>query len=216
MFRFSQVKYHSILDIPELEINAGRITTLVGESGSGKTTLLRLLNKLISPTGGSISYQQQDLKKIDSVAHRRNVVMLPQSSIAFPGNVRDNLLYAFKVQGKDTPPDDVMQNLLEKLRLDKKLEDSAQKLSGGELQRLALGRVMLLDAPVYLLDEPSSSLDEKTEHFIFEQICQFVEAKEKTLIMVTHSRQVADDFSDDIIEIESGRINPLPLERRHA
>lgn len=205
MFRFDQVKFKNILDLPDIEIEGNQITTLVGSSGSGKTTLLKLLNKLLSPTSGKIYYQGDDLSTIDSISHRRQVIMLPQTPLAFPGNIRDNLNLGFRLQ-KQSPKDDRhLLNLLPQLKLNKALNDPTDKLSGGELQRLALGRVMLLDAPVYLLDEPSSALDDETEDLIIQVICNFVRENKKTLVMVTHSRQVAHNFSDTVIEISGGQ-----------
>lgn len=75
MFQLENVKFKHILDIPKLMINEG-ITCLIGASGAGKTTLLKLLNKLYSPTSGSIYYRGKNLTGIDSVEHRRNVLML--------------------------------------------------------------------------------------------------------------------------------------------
>ncbi|MDD4461393.1 MAG: ATP-binding cassette domain-containing protein, partial [Eubacteriales bacterium] len=96
-----------------------------------------------------------------------------------------------------------------RLSLGKKLDDPVDRLSGGEMQRLAHGRALLLDAPVYLLDEPSSALDESTEDLIFQILSRFAREKQKSLIMVTHSSQVAQTYSDRIIRVtDEGRIQP--------
>ncbi|NCC48974.1 MAG: ABC transporter ATP-binding protein [Clostridia bacterium] len=209
MFVFERVRYRGILDIPDLQIPEGKITTFVGPSGSGKTTILRLLNKMISPTSGRILYQDQVLESIDSVTHRRSVIMLPQNPLPFPGTVRDNLNLGFRMQHRPDAPDQELTDLLPRLSLGKKLDDPVDRLSGGEMQRLALGRVLLLDAPVYLLDEPSSALDESTEDLIFQILSRFAREKQKTLIMVTHSSQVAQTYSDRIIRVtDEGRVQP--------
>jgi len=92
------------------------------------------------------------------------------------------------------------------VELNKNLNDDAEKLSGGEKQRLALGRVILMNPEVFLLDEPSSALDEETENLIIKKLTQYVKENGKTLIMVTHSKAIAKNFSDHIIELSNGKI----------
>jgi len=206
MFNLKNIKYKNILDISNLNIPKGKITTIVGESGSGKTTLLKLLNKLISFDEGELLYNNQSLSKIDSVELRRNVVMLPQAPAIFNGTVKDNLLIGLKFSEKPIVSDKKLQEILNMVHLNKTLHEKADKLSGGEKQRLALGRVILLEPEVFLLDEPSSSLDEDTEELIIGKLIDYTREKGKSLVMVTHSRKVAQTFSDNIIEIKSGKV----------
>ncbi|MCT4596936.1 MAG: ATP-binding cassette domain-containing protein [Vallitalea sp.] len=203
MFEFVDLKYKDIIDIPSLLIEEGKITTFIGQSGGGKTTILRLLNKMISPSDGMILYKGNNLEHINSVTHRREVTMLSQSPIVFDGNIRDNLLVGFEFQERQIPSDDKLIEVLRSVSLSKSLDDMVTHLSGGEKQRLALARVLLLDSKVYLLDEPSSSLDESTEELIIKMFTQFVKDN-KTLIMVTHSRDIANKYSDVIINIANG------------
>ncbi|MDF2541592.1 MAG: transporter ATP-binding protein [Herbinix sp.] len=206
MFSLKEVKYKDILDIKSLFIEQYKVTCIVGQSGSGKTTLLRLLNKLISCDSGEILYDNQDLTQIDSVKLRRAVVMLPQTPAIFKGSVKDNLLIGLKFSNKPSVSDEKLSQVLRMVHLNKGLDDSAEKLSGGEKQRVALCRVILMEPEVLLLDEPSSALDESTEHLIIESIVNYSKENNKTLIMVTHSKNVANHFSDEIVEIEQGRI----------
>ena len=151
MFSLKKVKYKHILDINDLNIEKYKVTSIVGESGSGKSTLLRLLNKLISCDSGEIFYNDQPLNTINSVALRRNVVMLPQLPTIFSGTVRDNLLIGLKFSEKPTVDDAKLRQILYIVHLNKELGDDSDKLSGGEKQRLALGRVILIDPEVFLL-----------------------------------------------------------------
>ena len=205
MFELIDVKYGDVLDLPGLFIDGERVTSLVGASGSGKTTVLRMLNKMISPTHGRIMFQGEDLHQVNSVAHRRNVVMLAQNPALFPGTVRDNLHAGLLFQERDLPGDGTLSSILDKVRLAKSLEDDASRLSGGEKQRLALARVLLLDPGVYLLDEPSSALDEETEQLVFDMLTGHARATGKTIVMVTHSRAVARRYSDVVIEMADGK-----------
>ena len=201
MFRFEQVTYKNILNLPELTIHPG-MTVLVGPSGSGKTTLLRLLNKMITPTFGLIYYHGMDIAEIPSVEHRRKVMMLSQSPILFPGNIRDNLEVGFKMQSKPVPSDQRMTEMLEQVRLEKDLYGPADKLSGGEKQRLVLARVCLLEPEVYLLDEPSAALDDVAEDAIVSMVANHIKATGKSAVMITHSKQIAKKYADEIIEMK--------------
>ncbi|MGC7871953.1 ABC transporter ATP-binding protein [Desulfosporosinus sp. SYSU MS00001] len=205
MFEFYDVKYKEVLDLPKLEIEQEEITTLVGASGSGKTTILRMLNKLISPTQGRIIFNGTDLSQINSVAHRRTVSMLSQIPAIFEGSIRDNLNVGLRFQERELPSDKELNHILEQVKLSKSLESSAGTLSGGEKQRLALGRILLLNSKVYLLDEPSSALDDETEEMIIQMLTEHVKREKKTIVMVTHSKAIAEKYSDTIIEISKGR-----------
>ena len=206
MFEFIDVKYKDFVDIPTLKIEKQMTTTLIGQSGSGKTTVLRMLNKMISPSQGRILYNSHDLSGINSVTVRRNVSMLSQTPAIFEGNVRDNLIAGLKFQEKELPCDELLVNMLEQVKLNKTLDSNCATLSGGEKQRLALGRILLLNSSVYLLDEPSSALDNQTEDTLIQMLVDHVRKESKTIIMVTHSKAVAEKFSDRIIEMDKGKI----------
>ncbi|WBW98136.1 ABC transporter ATP-binding protein [Oceanirhabdus sp. W0125-5] len=206
MFNLENVIYKDVLNINQLHIPKDKITCIVGGSGSGKTTLLRLLNKLISNDSGEILFNDIPLSEINSITHRRKVAMLSQSPAIFKGNIRDNLNIGLKFSEKALPSDDVLKNILKIVQLNKDLNDKSDVLSGGEKQRLALARVLLLEPEVLLLDEPSSALDEETEKLIIEKLVDYAKKNNSTLIMVTHSKNVAENYSDYIIEISDGNV----------
>jgi putative ABC transport system ATP-binding protein len=205
IFRFSDVRYRDIIEIDELTINKG-VTILLGPSGGGKTTFLRMLNKMISPTKGQIFFMGEPLSKIESVQLRRKVMMLSQNPVVFPGTVRDNLAIAFEFQDKIKPDDDALDDMLSRIQLNKKLDDGVINLSGGEKQRLALGRLLLLEPEVYLFDEPSSSLDDDTEDLIIRMLSMHVEKQGQSIVMVTHSKRIAEKYADVILEISEGKV----------
>ena len=206
MFEFMAVKYQEILDIPELTIDAGITTAIVGASGSGKTTLLRLMNKMISPTSGRILYKNTDLNEISSVAHRRKVLMLSQNALITDGSVADNLEMGFRLRGEAVPTSEHLTQVLLDVQLDKSLTANAAKLSGGEKQRLALARVLLLNPDVYLLDEPSSALDSETETEVIEMLVCHARDRGKSIVMVTHAIHIAQAYAQTVIELGKGRI----------
>ncbi len=206
MFEFVDVKFKNIVDVPELRIEKEKITTLVGSSGSGKTTILRMLNKLISPTEGRILYKGTDLNNIDSVLHRREASMLTQNPAIFDGSIRDNLNAGLLFQGKNLMEDEALEQILEQVKLNKALVTPANTLSGGEKQRLALARILVLNPLVYLLDEPSSALDDETEDILIQMLIQYVKNNKKTIVMVTHSKAIATKYSDVIFEVLEGKV----------
>lgn len=211
MFEIKNVKYKNILFIDSLEIKGGEVTCVLGKSGGGKTTLLKLLNHLYSYNNGSITFKGDSLKEIDPISLRRQVVMLGQNPAVFPGTVRDNLILGLRFHGIDYN-DEQLLDILKKVYLDIGLDDEALNLSGGEKQRLALGAVLLLEPEIMLLDEPSSALDEDTEQFIIKMVVDYIKKMKGTLIMVTHSGEIAKEYADRIIKVDKGRITEKKLE----
>jgi putative ABC transport system ATP-binding protein len=208
VFHLENVRYRDIVDIERLDIPSEKITCIIGESGSGKTTLLRLLNNMISCDQGNIYYRGQSIYCINPIELRRKVIMLAQNPAIFPGTIRDNLLIGLKFSEKPLVSDEKLKEVLERVYLKKNLEEGIDNLSGGEKQRLALGRVMLMDPEVFLLDEPSSALDEDTEELVIERMVQHVKENNKTLVMITHTKKIAQKYGDYLIEIKKGRVSP--------
>ena len=206
MFTFDNVKYKDILAIDDLKIELGKVTCITGPSGSGKSTFLRLINKLISPDSGVIALDGENIANIDSVKYRRRVPMLSQSPVTFPGTIRDNLLIGRKFQGKDSLNDDKLLQALKAVSLEEPLDKNIENLSGGEQQRVSIARLMLLDSEIYLLDEPSSALDDITEDFVIKSMVDMARDENKTIIYVTHSNSMAKKYSDSVINIVDGRV----------
>lgn len=206
MFKIENVQYKNILEIPRLEIHEDKITAIVGESGSGKTTLLKLLNKMINPSKGDIYYKGKNINELNPIELRRKVVMLPQNPVMFPGSIKDNLLIGLKFAEKPLLEEQKLKDTMEIVYLEKGLNEEVDKLSGGEKQRVALGRTLLLGPEVFLFDEPSSALDEDSEDVVIRNIVKYIKENKKTLIMVTHSRKMAEEYSDYTIEMDDGKI----------
>ncbi len=205
MFELKNIKFKDILDIPYLKINEGKVTVITGPSGSGKSTLLKMLNKMQSPTSGEIYYKGENIKKINPIMLRREIPMLGQDVIRYQNTVRDNLLIGLKFQNKSSVDDKILKETLNKVRLSIDLDSNIEKLSGGEMQRVAIARLILLDKDTYLLDEPTSALDSATEDIV---IKNFIENfKGKTIIYVTHSEKIAQKYANKLIELIGGKIN---------
>lgn len=196
VFLLENVVYLDIVNIQHMKINEGVITTIVGASGTGKTTLLRLLNRMTNLTSGRIIYKGQNLDEIDPVEHRRKVSMLSQTPLIFDGTVEDNLQMGLQLTEKKPASSNQLKAVMETLLLEKTLKTEAQKLSGGEKQRLALARLLLLEPEVYLLDEPTSALDEEAELLVMERFFQAIQKTEGSAIMISHSKILADVYSE--------------------
>ena len=205
MFEIHNLIFKNILNIDHLKIDRS-ITCLTGPSGCGKSTLLRMLNKMEVPDSGIIKYAGEELINLDTINLRRQVTMLPQTAVIYEGNVKDNLLIGFKMQHRETPSDDALNEMLIKMQLKLDLSAEVKKLSGGEKQRLCLARVLLLDSEVYLLDEPGSALDPNNEAIIMSRLVEFIRERKKQLIMVTHSFDKVEEYTDHLIQMEGGRI----------
>ncbi|MDG5788037.1 ABC transporter ATP-binding protein [Evansella sp. AB-P1] len=206
MFTLKEVTYNEILHIKELHIPGEKITCIVGESGSGKSTAVKLLNNLISSDAGSIEYKNKPIHTFDTIDLRREVVMVPQTPIIFDGTVKENLLIGLQFSEKPFVEDEKLHAVLETVHLKKSLEESADQLSGGEKQRLSLGRVLIMEPEVYIFDEPTSALDEATEDRVMGNIIKEIKGNQKTAIIITHSKKVAQTYGDLIVEIKNGQI----------
>lgn len=209
MFEIRGLKYKNILDIEYLDIPDKKITCIVGESGSGKTTLLRHLNNLISPDSGQILYKGVDIESMNPIILRRQVVMAPQTPVVFPGNVRYNLTIGLMFSEKPMVNDDVLKRWMDLVHLNKALDEDTDKFSGGEKQRLCLARILVLEPEVLLLDEPSSALDEGTEHLVVNNIVTYAKDAAKIVVMVTHSKSVAQRYGDVIVTVDKGHVSDM-------
>lgn len=186
-----------------LSLPAGSKTAIVGPSGSGKSTLLQLLLKIHIADQGDIHFNGKSIKQLsqESIWEKVNVVL--QSNHFFYGTIRENLELA-----KDGLSDVEMEEILAVVKLghfslsDRVLE-KGENLSGGEKQRLAIARAMLKRASIWLLDEPTSSIDALTEAHIYRQL--FQTAKDDTVVLVSH-RLTGIEKMDQIIVMEQGSI----------
>lgn len=205
IFRLENIKYKGILNIDDLQIPAYMVTCLTGESGAGKTSLLRLLNRMDDPDSGSIYYQDQLLDEFNPIELRRKVTMLSQAPFTLPGTIEENLQIGLELTDREKKDKEELVKALETVQLQKSLDESAENLSGGEKQRLALARLLLLNPEVYLLDEPTSALDEEAELTVMGRFLEEVKREKGTVIMITHSKQLADMCAEQRIVLKKAK-----------
>ena len=207
-----QVGDTTILDGISVEINSSEITGIIGPSGAGKSTFLRLLNKLISPSNGTILYKNQEIKHLSPQEIRKEIGLVQQRPFLFSGNVKDNLLYGPKIWGIIYTDKELLQ-LLQKVALEKQfLEKQIEGLSGGEQQRVSLARSLANKPQVLLLDEPTSSLDINSEEIIENTLKQLREEGMK-IIIVTHSLEQTERLTESLLFLREGKlIEKIPTE----
>lgn len=176
----------TVLDINELTVSEGEILAVAGANGSGKTTLLKILAGQLKPDCGEIAVPE-------------NTLYMPQQSYAFRGNLIENVALG----GADKTKAEM---LLKQLELSALKDKKASSLSGGELQRLSLCRILVRDAELLLLDEPTSACDAKGAELVVEAIKEYRKQTGCTVIMSTHAPALAFHAADRLIILNNGKI----------
>ncbi|WP_280268655.1 ABC transporter ATP-binding protein [Nocardia wallacei] len=198
------------LDGVSLRIEAGEFTAVIGPSGSGKSTLLHMLGALDSPDSGSITFQGEEIGSLDDERqsefrrHRVGFVfqffnLLPTLSawenVAIPKLLDGTGLRKAKPRALE---------LLDLVGLGDRAEHRPAELSGGQMQRVAVARALIMDPPLILADEPTGNLDSKTGAAILELLGE-ISGSGNSVVMVTHDMG-AVQYSDRVITLRDGRI----------
>jgi putative ABC transport system ATP-binding protein len=192
----------------DLVVSGEGITVLLGPSGSGKSSLLRCFNRLEAPEAGVVRFRGRDVSALDPLALRRQVGMVFQRPIPFPGTVRDNLRVADPAAGEAAMAEALLRAGLAREFLDRRADD----LSGGESQRMCLARALAAGPEVLLLDEPTSSLDEASRELV-ERTGRLLADHGVPLVWVTHDLAQAERIGDHTVLVEDGRARPREVAR---
>lgn len=192
-----------------LTVAAERTTVLIGPSGSGKSTLLRLMNGLIEPTAGRVTFDGETLhnQSVRTVRHRMGYVI--QQGGLFPHLTgRSNAaLLARHLGWSDERIDRRIAELTDLVQLPAdRLEQYPTELSGGQRQRVSLMRALMLDPDVLLLDEPLGALDPMIRADLQDDLRTIFRAVGKTVVLVTHDIGEAGYFGDDVALLRQGEI----------
>lgn len=198
----------TVLDIEKIEIQREKITAIIGPSGAGKSTLLHLLNRIESPSSGMIWFEDSEIgKKVLSLELRRSMVMVFQKPLVFTTTVYENLAYGLKLRGiKKEQIREKVEEMLEITGLKDKSHQKANTLSGGEAQRVAIGRALIVRPKVLLLDEPTANLDPANISIIEELIKFGKNNYGLSVIIVTHNMFQAKRLSDNTMFMFNGKI----------
>ncbi len=206
---FSYAQAPILTDI-DLAIEPGQFVRIAGSSGSGKSTLLKLLMRFWDPQHGVVEMSGHDLRRVNTASLRDTQGFMEQDTFLFADSIRENL----RIAKADATDDELMaalekaalRELVERLPqgLDTPLAELGDSLSGGERQRLGLARIFLQDAPLLLLDEPTSNLDALSEASVLRALQ--ANRAGKTVVIVTH-RASAAAIADITVSVANGRLS---------
>ena len=189
---------HVVLDRLDLDVEAGEFLVVVGPSGIGKTTLLRCVAGLETPQAGTVRIRGTDVT--DLPPYRRNVALTFESYALYPHlTVFENI--ASPLRARRRPAEEIrrkVQEVARLLRIEHILDHRPGEISGGQKQRTALGRTLVRDPDVFLLDEPISHLDAKIRHELREQFHHLEELRRTATLYVTHDYAEALSLGDRV------------------
>jgi len=199
------------LDKLNLLVPAGSYSVLMGATGQGKTTILEAICGLRRVNQGQVWLAGRDVTN-ERPANRR-VGYVPQDLALFPTlNVREHLEFALRIQRYDPPfIMDRVAELAAALEIESLLGRRVQGLSGGEAQRVALGRALSFRPQVLLLDEPLNALDEQTHGRLCALLKKLQRQHSITMLHVTHSRSEAQVLADHLLVLTNGVVQECPL-----
>ena len=199
---------HTALNGLDLEIASGEFFVLLGPTGAGKTTTLRLIAGLDHPNGGSMAIDGQDV--MNWSAAERDVALVFQYYSLYPHyTVRQNLEFPLKSNVRRMSQADIDARVAKAsrtLRIEHLLERKTDRLSGGEMQRVSIGRAIVREPRVFLMDEPLSNLDAKLREILRAELKDLQMKLGATFLYVTHDQVEAMSMGDKIAVLNQGRI----------
>ena len=200
-----------VLDDVSLSVSESEFLVVEGSSGSGKTTLLSLLSGLDKPTSGRVFLQEKDItdKSENDLAQLRKdmIGFVFQSFHLIPSlTAIENIMFPAELK-HDPAAREKAKKLLQRMGLDKRSGNFPHQLSGGEMQRVAMCRALINNPKIIFADEPTGNLDSENGHAILELLLEYQKESSTTLVLVTHSIDIAK-MADRMIVLQDGRIIP--------
>ena len=197
------------LDNVSFTVEKGEFASIVGASGSGKSTLLHLIGGVDRPTSGKVFINDEDIYKLNNddlaIFRRRQIGLIYQFYNLIPIlNVIENISLPLELDGRKPDKKD-LNEMIELLGLENRKSHLPSQLSGGEQQRVSIGRALITRPSLILADEPTGNLDSKASEEIVSLLKKTNKKYNQTIIMITHNLEIAK-MTDRIITIEDGRI----------
>ncbi len=196
----------------DLEIGAGDMVAVLGASGAGKSTMMHIMGGLEKPTSGSVIYNGQDIYSIgkNSISKLRNeeIGFVFQSHHLLPEfTALENVMMPLLIGRKSRDHASKLgRKLLDEVGLNHRLDHKSGELSGGEQQRVAVARALVMSPKILLADEPTGNLDSKTGEEVFNTIIELNKCKGITFVMVTHNENLALKMGKQVF-VRDGRID---------
>ena len=197
------------LDDVSFSVEKGEFVAIVGASGSGKSTLLHLIGGVDRPTSGKVFIDGKNIYNYDddklAIFRRRQVGLIYQFYNLIPIlNVVENITLPLDLDNRK-PDSEYLNKLIKLLGLENRKRHLPNELSGGQQQRTSIGRALITNPTIILVDEPTGNLDSKSSDEIIELLKKSNKEYKQTIIMITHNMEIAK-CADRIIQIEDGRI----------
>lgn len=197
------------LDDISFQVEEGEFIAIIGPSGSGKSTLLHSIAGLEKPTSGNVYFYDKDIYKMNkkelTILRRQKIGIIYQFYNLIPTlNVEENITLPIELDRKkiDTKK---LDEIIKFLGLEKRKKHLPNELSGGQQQKVAIGRALMINPIIILADEPTGNLDSKSSEEIMQVLKKANKDYKQTIIMITHNLEIAK-LADRIIKIEDGKI----------
>lgn len=191
------------------EIEEGEFVAIIGPSGSGKTTILHTIAGLEKPTSGNVYFYDKDIYKMNkkdlTILRRQKIGIIYQFYNLIPTlNVEENITLPLELDKKKI---DIKQldQIMKFLDIDNRRKHLPNEISGGQQQKVAIGRALIINPTIILADEPTGNLDSKSSNEIIQLLKKANKEYRQTIIMITHNLEIAKQ-ADRIIQIEDGKI----------
>ena len=191
------------------EVEEGEFIAIIGPSGSGKSTLLHTIAGLEPPTEGKVYFYGKDMYKMNkkelTILRREKIGIIYQFYNLIPTlNVEENILLPIELDRKKVDKEK-LERITKFLNIDNRKKHLPNELSGGQQQKVAIGRALMIDPKIILADEPTGNLDTKSSDEIIQLLKKANKEYKQTIIMITHNLEIAK-LADRIIKIEDGKI----------
>ena len=191
------------------EVEEGEFIAIIGPSGSGKTTILHTIAGLEKPTSGKVYFYDKNIfemsKKELTILRRKKIGIIYQFYNLIPTlNVEENILLPIELDKKKVDKEK-LREITKFLDIDDRRKHLPNELSGGQQQKVAIGRALIINPTIILADEPTGNLDSKSSNEIIQLLKKANKEYKQTIIMITHNLEIAK-LADRIIKIEDGRI----------
>ncbi len=204
-----------VLVVPALDVLAGEVLVVIGPNGAGKSTLLRVLGLLERPDSGDVLVNGRAVDARDALRQRRRMATVFQEPLLADTSVTDNVALGLRFRGVPAPMRAArVGRWLERLGVAHLAGRRARTLSGGEAQRIALARALVLEPEVLLLDEPFARLDAPARAGLLNDLSSILRGERMTTVLVTHERGEALALADRVAVLIEGRLRQVDATAR--
>ena len=191
------------------EVEEGEFIAITGPSGSGKSTLLHTIAGLEKPSSGTVYFYDKDIYKMNkkdlTILRRQKIGIIYQFYNLIPTlTVEENILLPIELDRKKVDKEK-LENILKFLNLENRKKRLPNELSGGQQQKVAIGRALMINPTIILADEPTGNLDTKSSSEIIQLLQKANKEYKQTIIMITHNLEIAK-IADRVLKMEDGKI----------